>query len=135
MTPKQERSFARWAASIAHTLVPGWDIRLHFGPPDSAADGSGAIAAVTCIWGRKIAHVTVSPEIAASSPEEQRHVIVHEFVHIPLFGVKELVRVSLAEKIGTIAWEAFEPGLTNVDEHATDALASAIEDFFPLWIP
>ena len=134
MTPKQERSFVKWAASIAHVLVPGWDIRLHIDDPgDPGAIGEQAAASVSCTWGRKIAHMTVAPDVLTWTPEEQRHVICHEFIHIAFYAVSDIVEVSLKDKVGSLAWDAFRPGLVHAEEHATDALAKAIAPFFPLW--
>ena len=134
MTPKQERSFARYVGEIARTLAPGWDIRLHFADPgDPGGVGVSAAASVGTTWGRRLAHLTVDPDVVTWTPEEQRHVIVHEFIHIPFMAVTDLVDVSFREKVGSLAWEAFKSGWVHADEHATDALAKAIAPFFPLW--
>ncbi len=133
MTSKQQRSFVRWVSDIAAILVPGWDVRLHFSDPGTIADGAEAIASVECIWGRRKASVTVSPDIVNCGPEEQREVVVHELVHVIHYGVKALVTTTVAPMIGSSAWVAFEPGLTKADEDSTDAMARAIAPFFPLW--
>lgn len=133
MNARQQRSFVRWASEIASVLVPGWDVRLHFADPGSTGDGSDAIASVECIWGRRKAAITVSPDIFSCVPEEQREVIVHELVHVIHYGVKALVTATVAPMIGQSAWTAFEPGLTKADEDSTDAMARAIAPLFPLW--
>ncbi len=129
----REKSFVRWAATIAHDLCPGWQISLHFGDPGEAADASEAAAKVSCVWGRRSAHITYSPEIFKLDAEEQRYIVVHEFVHIPFYGVTQLVEATIPPLVGKLAWEAFQPGLTKTEEDATDAFAHAIAGFFPLW--
>ena len=133
MTPKQERSFARYVSDIARVLTPGWDITLHFDGPGNTADGGDAIASVECIWGRRKAHMTIDPDLMNFNPEEQREVVTHELLHIHGYAVRALVTTALAPMLGSHAWEAFVPGLTKADEDATDALARAIAPFFPLW--
>lgn len=134
MTPKQQRSLVRWIGDIAETLIPGWDLNIHIGDPGDPGDlGQPAAASVSCVWGRRIANMNVAPDIVKWRPEEQRHVIVHELIHVVFFGTKLLAERTFRDLVGSMTWDGYEPAAIKTDEDATDAMAKAIAPFFPLW--
>lgn len=133
MTNRQMRSFCKWAGAIADEIgLRDWRINIHVAPT-TASDGNDAAASVTVIYGRKIAHIEISPEFERLDPEEQRHVMVHEFLHIHTRQTRDLICESLPSTLGRPAFDSFLSGWTLLDEHAIDALASAIARFYPLW--
>ena len=128
------RSLCRWAGVIADEFgLSGWKIRVHVGDPGATDTGHDAIAAVECVYGRRIANIALSPDFLSMDPEEQRHVILHEFLHIHTRQVHDLILGTLPKSLGQPAFDAFMGGLTLADEHAIDGLASAVERFYPLW--
>lgn len=134
MTDRRFRSLCKWASVIASEFGLGdWHITIHESHPGESNTGSTAIASVSTVYGRKLAEVTIHPNFFHTDPEEQRHVILHEFLHIHLRQTRELIRSSLPAAIGQFAFDQFFEGYTLLDEHATDALATAIERYFPLW--
>lgn len=129
MTPKARRSLERYIADIGREYgLSGWQMALHEG-----TDTDGAAAEVACVYGRKIAHVGIHDDFGSFPPEEQRAVILHELTHIHLDQVTTLVADVLPGLIGAPAYAAFEAGYRQAMEHATDAIAAAIADKFPLW--
>lgn len=134
MTNSQMRSLGRYVSDIAQMLgLDDWKITVHAEEPGDAIDGSDAIASVSCTYGRKIASLRLGKDFLNSPPEEQRHVLVHELIHVHMWGVLALVRTTLPKMLGESAYDVLLTALTQQDEHATDALATAVAPMLPLW--
>ncbi|MCC6311345.1 MAG: hypothetical protein IT345_10565 [Trueperaceae bacterium] len=130
MTPKQYRSLARYMASIAKDFgLRDWALTLHDEPPDDP----NALASVECVFGRRNAHVRVAQDFDQYPPEDQRTAILHELIHVHTEGLRALLRNSLPDLIGHPTFNALWAGVTQADEHATDALADAIAPYYPVW--
>lgn len=128
------RSLCKWAGVIADEFgLSDWSIQVHEGDAGGTDSDHDAVASVSTVYGRKIAHITISPEFVRCNPEEQRHVILHEFLHIHTRQARDLIYSRLPQVMGEPAFDAFASGLTLLDELAIDAMASAIERFYPLW--
>jgi hypothetical protein len=129
VTPKQSRSLARYISDIAREYgLSGWTIVGHEG-----TDSEDHAAEVTCLFGRKVAHLNLSADFASFTPEEQRQTVLHELTHIHLDQMNSLMHSVLPEVMGLPAYSAFFAGYNQAMEHATDAIAVAIADKFPLW--
>ena len=128
MTPKQKKSLIRYISAVGKEYgLTGWQMGLSFDAHDAVA------AEVSCVYGRRIAHLAVSPDFLDFTPEEQRQVIVHEMTHIHLDQMQTLIHDLLPEVMGKPAFDAFIAGYRQAMEHATDAIADAIAPTFPLW--
>jgi hypothetical protein len=129
VTPKQRRSLLRYILDIAvHMGLRDWTFSLEAEPCEDAH-----AATIACTYGRKIASICVSQHWMTTAPEEQRHVIIHELVHVHLDSNLTLVEGSLPSQLGASAFSVFREAYRQHNEHATDAIASAIEEFIPLW--
>lgn len=129
MTPKQTRSLVRYMSDLTREYGLGsWRIIVHEGctEDDHAAE-------VSCVYGRRIAHVNLAADFASYPPEEQRSTILHELTHIHLDQMNSLIDETLPAAMGAPAYTAFLAGYRQAMEHATDAIAMAIADKFPLW--
>lgn len=134
MTPKQYRSLARYMAVIANEFgLRDWDVTLHAEEPGDGNDGGDALASVECVYGRRKAHIRVASAFDEVTPEEQRNAVLHELIHIHTEPMRALLRTTLPKIMGLPAFETFWPAFTQADEHATDAIAAAIGDKYPLW--
>ena len=130
MSPKQYRSLARYMGQIAKEFgLKDWELTLHDEPPDL----DQALASVECVYGRRVAHIRVAPDFDHYTPESQRNAVLHELIHIHTEPVRALIRTALPSLIGAPAFEAFMAGFTQADEHATDAIAAAIAERYPIW--
>lgn len=129
------RSLCKWAGAVANDLGLGeFEIKAHAAAAGSTLTDEDAIASVSCVYGRKIANISFAETFFLADPEEQRHVLLHELLHVRFWDSHALMESTLPEVMGVPAYKAFFAGLTLVDEHAIDALAKALEPLFPLWL-
>lgn len=129
MTPKQRRSLARYTTDIAKGFgLGGWT--LIFPPEPPSIDETGAMVDTT--YGRRVAHIRFADEFPSFPPEEQRHMVIHELLHIhfahELQTVQDLLG-SMGREAQAVAGDAYRLG----HEYGIDAIADAIADFYPLW--
>lgn len=130
MTPKQYKSLAKYMSALARDYgLNDWDIRLHTEPPEQ----DDALAAVSTVYGRRIAHISVASDFDQYEPEAQRIAILHELTHIHQAQERDLVTGILPDALGIPAFAMFEAGWRQAMEHGTDAIAAAIADRYPLW--
>lgn len=130
MTERKYRSLAKYVFVVAKELGLGdMALTLHSSPPENP----DAVAAFAGVRGRNSGHIYVSPEFDHYPPEEQRVVVVHELIHAHTERLRDYVRRTLGEHLAPAAYEVFMSGFTDADEYATDALATAVAKFMPLW--
>jgi hypothetical protein len=131
---RQYRSLAKYAGVIAKELGLGHvDLSLDAETPGTTTDHSEAAASFEGIYGRHRGVVRVNPHFELYAPEEQRVCIVHELLHAHTERQRELLRTSLPDAMGRASYEVFMAAWTQLDELATDAVATAIAPKFPLW--
>lgn len=129
MTDKQRLSLVNYVGRLADALGLGeWHLVLHY---DSADAGNAA--EVSVVPGRRTAHISLSEDFPTFDPEEQRHVLVHELIHIHLDRIRTYARDTLPEVMGRPAWAAWHVTERDLNEYATDALAAAFAPHMPLW--
>jgi hypothetical protein len=127
--PAQQRSLVRYIDFMSRELrLEGWTFYIHF---DEAADGANAT--VTCTDNRKIAHINLSATFDNLTPEEQRHAVIHELLHVHLWEITDYCDETLPEMLGQPVFAVFRQALRKFDEQATDALATALGPKFALW--
>ena len=105
-----------------------WDIFLRAEP----CEDSSHAATVSCVPGRKIANIQLSADWFETEPEAQRHVLVHELIHIHSDHEFQLIEDTLPGQLGSSAYFTFEKAYRNLHEHSVDALASILAPHFPL---
>ncbi len=131
MTPKEFRSVAKYVIRTAAEYgLRDWQIVVHEG---TKADDLAA--GVWCVYGRRIAHVSVADDFTASSPEEQRRIVLHELTHIHLDQTTTLIQEALPGILGAPAYAVFEQAYRQAMEHATDAIADAVAERYEVWVP
>jgi hypothetical protein len=129
LTERELRKIAKYIAVVANALgLRDWSLRLH----DDEPDDKDAQASVATVYGRKIAHVNLGHGFSMLDPEEQRHVIVHELLHVLMDPTWTLVNQALPGQIGVSAWGVFEAAYRERMEHAVDAIAKALAPALPL---
>lgn len=135
MTDRAFRSLCKYILAAAVQFgLRDWDITIHLGGEGpEAIEGQEVIASVDAAYGRKSAHVYIHPPFLHASPDEQRHVITHELVHIHTRQLHDLLWTTVKPVIGSAAWDVLQPAIRLADEHAVDALASALAPSLPLW--
>lgn len=106
-----------------------WQVELD---TDATPDNNDAVAAIAFVFGRRLAHLTVSPGFYHTSAEQQRHYLVHELVHCHEAGVLEWLDRGLPELLGGLAFKAVEPLLRYLFERLTDDIALAWAPMLPL---
>ena len=129
MTNKQRVSIRNYIAFLAsHLGLNDWSIRLM----PQVCENPNHAATVVCTPGRKIAQVTLAEDWLEQTPEEQRHVLIHELIHVHADHEFQYIEDTLPTLIGSVAYLPFEKAYRDLHEHAVDALASAMEDHFPV---
>lgn len=132
MTTRQYRSLARYIFSIAKDFgLRDWELTLASDPPDSPS----AIASFEAVYGRKRGIVRVSEGFEHESPEDQRNAILHELVHAHTAPAREYINRTLPSILGAAAWATFDAAYEQANEFSVDAIAAAIADRYPLWVP
>lgn len=129
MPAKTFKRLGRWLREQANTLGPhDWTLVLSHEPaadPDAGAD-------IAVLFGRRHATIHLARDFATESPEDQRHYLTHELLHIHLDPCDSLLRQALPDALGTTAWKILEEAQRERIEHAVDALAAAIAPMLPL---
>ena len=131
MTPRQRQGYARYVRLIAdHMGLTDWRLELHYDgtEPEIAAH-------VSCVTGRRIAHITLSGDFGTFAPEEQRHVVVHELLHIHLDPMGQYAHDTLPGLLGGPVFTAWITAYRTANENATDAIAAALSPLFPVPMP
>ena len=128
MTDKQRKSLMKYLAGLAKQMrLSEWDIFLTADPCEDEH-----AATVSCVPGRKIAHISVSADWFDTEPSKQRHVLVHELIHILADPEFQLIEETLPTMVGSVGYFPFEKAFRNLHEHSVDALASVLAQHFPL---
>lgn len=124
-----ERNLTRlgvYVRTLADRLrLADWRIEID---PELADEGSSA--SIGCTDGRKVAVMRVGRGCFAEPPEERRHTVVHELLHIHLWGVMVAAN-SVREPLGTAAYDVFWANLMNAIELAVDGIADGIAPLMP----
>ena len=130
MTDKQKRALGQQILTIAAALgLKGWDWNLHPEPADN-----GKVAAVSCVYGRRIANVWFCSDWWDMSPEDRHHVLVHEVLHVVTNPLTAYLDETMPSLLGMPTWGAVEQAIRQHDEHATDQLATALAPFIPVMV-
>jgi hypothetical protein len=129
LTDKQRKSLLRYLGGItAYLGLTEWEVRL----ADEPCEDPSHAATVQCVPGRKIATIQLAADWFTQSPAQQRHVLIHELIHIHTDQEFQYIEDSLPEMIGSMAYFPWEKAYRNLHEHATDALAKALAEHFPV---
>lgn len=129
MTDKQRKGLLRYIGMLARNMnLADWQIYLR---PEPTEDSNHA-ATVSCVPGRKIAHIQLAADWFEQDHASQRHVLVHELLHIHLDQEFQLIEDVVPELIGAAAYLTFEKAYRNLHEHGVDAIASALAPHFPV---
>jgi hypothetical protein len=104
-----------------------WLIEVHASPCED-----DALAAVTPTYGRKIAQVEVCADFFHRPPEEQRHALIHELIHVH-FANQNFAVNSAYERFGAEAKQVAHDAYRLAHESGVDGLTDAIAPHFPLW--
>lgn len=129
MTDKQRKGLLRYIGMLARNMnLADWQIYLSPEPCSNPA----LAASVSCTPGRKIAHINLAANWFEQDHVSQRHVLVHELLHIHADQEFQLIEDTLPTLIGSTAYHAFEKAYRNLHEHGVDAIASALAPHFPV---
>lgn len=129
MTDTEWTVLAQYLRSCADKLgLRDWTIRLLHDRPNSPETH----AHTECVYGRKLAEIKVCRDFREQDPEEQRHTIIHELLHLHTDAADSIVnneiREALGKQTGYVAYEAHHRAI----EIAVDDIATAIAQYFPL---
>lgn len=120
MTDPRRQRFAPYLRRLADLLaLKDWHVEIS----DEEAD-DGAAATVRWAFGRKQATVWLGAGFLDDSPEEQRHTLAHELIHLH-FGPPYDIAV---EGLPDGSASAFR----RMAEYAVDGMADAIAPLLPL---
>lgn len=126
---KQRKALMAYLGYLAPRLgLSAWDIFLR---PEPCENPEHA-ATVSCIPGRKIANIQVAVDFFDTEPEKQRHVLVHELIHIHVDQEFQLIEDTLPGMIGSVAYHPFQAAFRSLHEHGVDAMASVLAPHYPL---
>lgn len=129
MSTADRKRLARYVRTVANTLgLHDWTVNIQEEEPDDKE----AYAAVSCVYGRRIASVWFAHGFENLEPEEQRHVIVHELLHVHFDRVLTQAQQALPGLLGVGAFTVYLEGLRENVEHGVDAVADALAAAFPV---
>ncbi len=130
-------AFAAYVAYLCELLeIREWRITLANDPPDNL----DAAAEIKCTYGRKVASIKLCREFFSLAPDEQRHVIIHELIHVLTDGLDNVIENGVDTLIGKPAFTVLHEAWNVQLEYLTDHLAYVVEDLIaggkigePLW--
>ena len=129
MSAVERKRLLRYIRTLANTLgLHDWTINVAPDEPDEKE----AYAAVSCVYGRRIANVWLAHGVEQLAPAEQRLTLVHELLHIHFDRVLSLSQQALPGLLGAAGYTVYEEALREHVEHGVDAVADALAAAFPL---
>lgn len=129
MTLRERKRMAVYLRSLANTIgLRDWTFNIQQDEPDTKE----AYAAITCVYGRRIANVWFAHGFEHLDPVLKRHVILHELLHVHLWPITSLASETLEAAMGATAYAVYDEALTERIEHAVDAIADAFADAIPV---
>lgn len=129
MTTAEHKRLAKYVRRVANALgLHDWTINVLADEPDMAEAG----ADVHCIYGRRIANIRFAADFALMEPDVQRHIVVHELLHIHFDRALQLCQSALPAVMGAPAYSVFDEALRDHMEHGVDAVADALACAFTL---
>jgi hypothetical protein len=121
VTDSRRQRFAPYLRDLADRMRRrDWTIDLKDGVPTDPQ----AAASIHLTYGRKLATIRVSDDFLDSTPETQRHYLVHELVHCHIDAAWMIAMDSIPQ--------AVESAFKRMAEHAVDSLAETIAPLLPL---
>jgi hypothetical protein len=129
-----------WSAYIADVqgrmLLRNWNVVLEREavkqPRVHHADADEAVAAsVDCLPGRREATVKLHERFDDYSRAEQRHIVVHELLHLHLAGMKTHLVKQFGDWEGGVRLTLYNAHISH-EEYAVDDLARIIAPSMPL---
>jgi hypothetical protein len=121
MKDPRRAPFALYLRELADLIgLRDWTIRLE----DVAPSNPDVTAAISCIYGRRLAHIRLSDSFLDDGPEEQRATCIHELLHCHFDPASEIALESLPE--------AVQPSFRRMFEYGIDATAYGCAHGFPL---
>lgn len=130
MTVKRFDKIGRYIRLIADDLgLKDWVFKLSHDPLTDAVDAN-----VTVVKHRRIAWIRLHQDWRQRTREEQRHLVVHELLHIHLWYIDHRFEWDgqIAAVLGRPITTVLEYELTRDIEQATDAIAYAVARHYPL---
>jgi hypothetical protein len=106
-----------------------WRIDLEPGDPDD-----DALASMRVISGQQRAMLKIGRGYTADTPEDQRSTMLHELIHVHLWPCDDVIE-AVGPLLGTAAANLATSQHNLAVERATDSLAVAIAEHFPLPAP
>lgn len=92
-------------------------------------DGEDAMASIECIYGRRLANLRLCKDFPTLKPEQQRHTLVHEILHIVTDACDNVIQnADLPAVLGRPAYTILNATWRTQVEYLTDTLAYAIDE-------
>lgn len=123
---KRGKYWSHYIRDLADRMeLRDWSIVVMKKPTPKSA-GAG----LRCTYGRKIMAIKLAPDFNELAPERQRHYLVHELVHVHLWGVNQAMADARANH--PKRWmKMLELTVQNAEEYGVDALAEIIAKSMP----
>ena len=127
MTDSERRRWQAYFRAIGDLFgLKDWELKVLDEPCGDDAD-----ATTRCIGDYQQAEVRLHAGFSERPPARQRHVILHELLHVHLWRLAQELD-GPKEELGAAAWNIFWNSFQRREEAAVDAIATAIAPFFPL---
>lgn len=128
MTRKRFDQLGVYIRDTANLLgLYDWRLKLAYEQPDD----DDAMAEVKVTFGRRVATIYLCRDFTELSLQDQQHAIVHELLHIHLDPTFSLLSTTLPDLVGQPTWSVVQTAQREREEHAVDALATAISPLLP----
>jgi hypothetical protein len=108
--------------AIPHLELADWRIELKDEPAMDGAD-----ACITPVEGSKLGLLQVSANFFGLTPARQKHVLLHELVHLLVKDVDQAVAMTLPDLLGKPAFHAFYQQYSQHVEVLVDTVAYVVE--------
>ncbi|HET8587134.1 MAG TPA: hypothetical protein VFM74_04590 [Candidatus Limnocylindria bacterium] len=129
LTPNERLTVERWLRDAADRLgLRDWAITVEQDHPN---EGDHA-AAMWTDYGSRRMRVWCRADLPTLSLDMQRQTLVHELMHVHLEDLDWYLEKTLPELLGKPAWSAVKQAVQLHSEHAVEAIACAVAQFFPM---
>lgn len=129
MNRRDRKALGSYMREVADRMeLRDWHLDLSHDPP--AQDD--AYASCEPIYGQHRTVLRFAHGFRDRDPEDQRHTVVHELVHLHLAALTSQVEHDASELLGSTADSVFWNGARRNLEYAVDGLAHAIARHIPI---
>lgn len=129
MTKGEQKILEAYARKVADGMcLQDWSVYFNWDRPADEGDG----ASIDWPEGRKSVVIRLNADFREYDAEEQRYVVVHEFVHAHFAPMQDTVEEDLQVHLGRPTYDIYSRSFRRALEYGVDAVATALATHMPL---